>query len=119
MLNTVWMEYPFSCQMQLMFVTCNNSSSQESTGDSPHPPAMVYGKEVTLPISSLDPTAKVVEWLKASSASEYILQFQRNIKTIHNLARDRMHRVSLKQEKGYNNKLQYRKYNILELVYYE
>ena len=75
MLNTVGTDFPFSWEIMLPLVSlAYNSLPQESTGETPH--AMVFGRELRLPIALLDPAGEAVAKLKCQGLPEYIEDLQ-------------------------------------------
>ena len=117
MLNCVGAECPFSWDVILpMVIMAYNSSVQESTRETPN--AVVYGRQVTLPISLLDPAGDAAVKIKAESSSEYVLQLQRQMELVHHKVRERLQKAALKQERSYNNRLNYREYSVGDTVLY-
>ena len=50
--------------------------------------------------------------------TEFVTKLQHRLEAVHHLARDRLQDASLNQQKAYNNRLNYREYEVGDLVYY-
>jgi ribA/ribD-fused uncharacterized protein len=117
MLNCVGGDYPYEWDILVPVVTmAYNSSVQESTAETPN--AMVYGRELCLPLSLLDPECEASERAKLNSSAEYVMWLRARIEEIHHLVRSHLQSAALKQEKSYNNRLHYRNYSPGDLVLY-
>ena len=114
MLNCVGVDHPFTWDKLLPLVMmAYNSSVQSSTKETPN--AMVFGRELTLPLSL---ALGKDEGNAPRSVPEYVRELGKQLDITHHLAREHLKGAALHQQKSYNNRLCYKEYEVGDLVYH-
>ena len=116
MLNCVIIDSPFSWDLLIkMCVLAYNSSTQESTGESPA--MMMLGREMKLPIDLVLPYIRDCK-PEMQSHSEYVLNLQKRLEKVHECASLNLQKSAVKQQHWYNNRLKENSFSPGSVVYY-
>ena len=114
MLNCVIVDSPFNWDLLIkMCVLAYNSSTQESTGETPA--MLMLGREVKLPVDLVLP---YIGCKDSQNIPEYVLNLQSRLEKVHENARLKLQKAAIKQQHWYNNRLKENIFSPGSLVYY-